>query len=98
MVLLLDKSALIKERQGAFTCCVLARRKLFVHSSSDLLMLLSLSFDNRVVEAGSKALLRSSAMVCLFSYVYTLTYIAYSVDICLSHSSANDYVSLHRLT
>ena len=33
-------------------------------------------------------------MVCLFSYVYTLTCIAYSVDICLFHSSANDKVSL----
>ena len=45
---------------GSFTCCVLAWRKLFVHSHSDLLMLLSLSFDRRIEwSTRSKALLKS---------------------------------------
>ena len=44
---------------GNFTC-VLAWRKLFVHSHSDLLMFLSLSFDRRIEwSTRSKALLKS---------------------------------------
>ena len=45
---------------GSFTCCVLPWRKLLIHNHSDLLMLLSLSFDRRIEwSTRSKALLKS---------------------------------------